>query len=94
MKLVDNINDLLGDDIKKSVQPGAQLKIAASTFSIYGWLGNSCLEFVSPSVCVWWFGGQTRQMLQQVLVVNPAFGSESKSTITRMSQQCHSGPLE
>ena len=35
MKLVDNINDLLGDDIKKSVQPGARLKIAASCFSIY-----------------------------------------------------------
>jgi hypothetical protein len=35
MKLIDNINDLLGDDIKQSVQPGARLKIAASTFSIY-----------------------------------------------------------
>lgn len=35
MKLIDNINDLLGDDIKQSVQPGARLKIAASTSSIY-----------------------------------------------------------
>ena len=35
MKLIDNVNDLLGDDIKKSVQPGARLKIAASCFSIY-----------------------------------------------------------
>ena len=35
MKLIDNINDLLGDDIKESVQPGARLKIAASCFSIY-----------------------------------------------------------
>lgn len=35
MKLIDNINDLLGDDIKQTVQPGARLKIAASTFSIY-----------------------------------------------------------
>ncbi len=35
MKLIDNINELLGDDIKQSVQPGARLKIAASTFSIY-----------------------------------------------------------
>ncbi|OGB33051.1 MAG: helicase [Burkholderiales bacterium RIFCSPLOWO2_12_FULL_61_40] len=35
MKLVDNINDLLGDDLKKSIKPGARLKIAASCFSIY-----------------------------------------------------------
>lgn len=27
MKLIDNINDLLGEEIKQSVQPGARLKI-------------------------------------------------------------------
>ncbi len=37
MKLIDNINDLLGDDIKQSVQPGVRLKIAASCFSIYAY---------------------------------------------------------
>ncbi|MDZ4142936.1 MAG: ATP-dependent helicase, partial [Burkholderiales bacterium] len=37
MNLIDNINDLLGDDIKQSVQPGARLKIAASCFSIYAY---------------------------------------------------------
>ena len=37
MKLIDNINDLLGDDIKQSVHPGARLKIAASCFSIYAY---------------------------------------------------------
>lgn len=35
MKLIDNINELLGEDIKQSIQPGARLKIAASCFSIY-----------------------------------------------------------
>ncbi|MEO6319520.1 MAG: hypothetical protein ABIR56_02525 [Polaromonas sp.] len=35
MKLIDNINDLLGEDIKNTIQPGARLKIAASCFSIY-----------------------------------------------------------
>lgn len=35
MKLIDNINNLLGDDIKMSGLPGARLKIAASCFSIY-----------------------------------------------------------
>ena len=37
MKLIDNINDLLGDDLKKSMPPGARLKIAASCFSIYAY---------------------------------------------------------
>jgi hypothetical protein len=35
MKLIDNINELLGDDFKKSIKPGARLKVAASCFSIY-----------------------------------------------------------
>ena len=37
MKLIDNINDLLGDGIKQSVQPGARLNIAGSCFSIYAY---------------------------------------------------------
>ena len=37
MKLIDNINDLLGEELKQSVQPGARLKIAASCFSIYAY---------------------------------------------------------
>ena len=35
MKLIDNINELLGNDLKSTIQPGAKLKIAASCFSIY-----------------------------------------------------------
>ncbi len=35
MEIIDNINRLLGDDFKQSLQPGAKLKIAASCFSIY-----------------------------------------------------------
>ena len=35
MKLIDNINDLLGDDIKKTLQPSGRLQIAASCFSIF-----------------------------------------------------------
>lgn len=35
LELIDNINHRLGDDFKRSISPGAQLKIAASTFSIY-----------------------------------------------------------
>lgn len=35
MEIIDNINRLLGDDLKQQVTPGSKLKIAASCFSIY-----------------------------------------------------------
>jgi hypothetical protein len=35
MQLLDNINSLLGDDLKLSTKPSSKLKIAASCFSIY-----------------------------------------------------------
>ncbi len=35
MRLIDNINELLGDDLKDEIKPGSKLRIAASTFSIF-----------------------------------------------------------
>lgn len=35
MEIIDNISKLLGDDLKRTLVPGAKLKIAASCFSIY-----------------------------------------------------------
>ncbi len=35
MEIIDNINHLLGDNLKQTLAPGAKLKIAASCFSIY-----------------------------------------------------------
>ena len=35
MQIIDNINVLLGDDLKRSLKSGTRLKIAAATFSIY-----------------------------------------------------------
>jgi SNF2 family DNA or RNA helicase len=37
MKIIDNINSLLGDDLKGSLAKGSKLKIAASCFSIYAY---------------------------------------------------------
>jgi len=37
MKLIDNINQLWGDDLKASLAPGSKLKIAAGFFSIYAY---------------------------------------------------------
>ncbi|WP_436064614.1 helicase-related protein [Arthrobacter sp. LjRoot14] len=35
MKIIDNVNDLLGDDLKAQVTAGSKVRIAASTFSIF-----------------------------------------------------------
>ncbi|AMY20774.1 MULTISPECIES: helicase-related protein [Nocardiaceae] len=35
MRSIDNVNDLLGDDLKTEITPGAKVRIAASTFSIF-----------------------------------------------------------
>ncbi len=35
MEIIDNINQLLGDNLKQTLKPGARLQVAASCFSIY-----------------------------------------------------------
>jgi len=35
VKLIDNVNEVLGDDLKLEISPGAKVRIAASTFSIF-----------------------------------------------------------
>jgi SNF2 family DNA or RNA helicase len=35
MKIIDNVNELLGDDLKAEVRQGSKLRVAASTFSIF-----------------------------------------------------------
>ena len=35
MRIIDNLNEFLGDDLKSSIKPGSKLRIAASTFSIF-----------------------------------------------------------
>ena len=37
MKLIDNVNTRLGDDLKKTIRKGSKLSIATSTFSIYAY---------------------------------------------------------
>ncbi|WP_231902534.1 SNF2-related protein [Microbulbifer thermotolerans] len=51
--MIDNINRLLGDDLKDTITPGSRLKIAASCFSIYAFEALKtelskieCLEFI------------------------------------------------
>ena len=35
MRMIDNVNDRLGDDLKTVLARGSKVKIAASTFSIF-----------------------------------------------------------
>lgn len=35
MRIIDNVNDLLGDDLKGEIKPGSKLRIAAASFSIF-----------------------------------------------------------
>jgi superfamily II DNA or RNA helicase len=37
MEIIDNINRLLGDDLRNVLKPGSKLKVAASCFSIYAY---------------------------------------------------------
>ncbi len=53
MEMIDNINTLLGTDLKQALKEGSRLKIAASSFSIYAYealkkelAGVKSLEFI------------------------------------------------
>jgi hypothetical protein len=35
VRIIDNVNELLGEDLKVEISPGSKLRIAASTFSIF-----------------------------------------------------------
>lgn len=58
MKIIDNLNTLLGDDLKSEITPGSKVRIAASTFSIFAFeslrkeleqVGELDFIFTSPS---------------------------------------------
>lgn len=57
MRIIDNVSDLLGDDLKSEITPGSKVRIAASTFSIFAFEalrkeleGVSELEFIFTSL--------------------------------------------
>ena len=35
VRIINNVSDLLGDDLKSKIVPGSKVRIAASTFSIF-----------------------------------------------------------
>lgn len=52
MELIDNINRLLGDDLKQALKPDARLKVASSCFSMYSFgahnLGDPAIRLAEP----------------------------------------------
>ena len=69
MELIDNINRLLGDDLKRTIRPGGRLKIAASCFSMYAYealkdelekVGHLSFIFTSPTSSL------TRQFFEEI----------------------------
>jgi hypothetical protein len=34
-RIIDNVNDLLGDDLRAEITSGCKVRVAASTFSIF-----------------------------------------------------------
>lgn len=70
MKLIDNINSRLGDDLKDTIKKGSKLSIAASTFSIYAYeslkkelekIDSLRFIFTSPTFIEEKFKKQSRQ---------------------------------
>jgi superfamily II DNA or RNA helicase len=58
MRIIDNVNELLGQDLKTEIEPGSKVRIAASTFSIFAFealrselekVGELEFIFTSPS---------------------------------------------
>jgi hypothetical protein len=58
VRIIDNVNELLGDDLKAEMRPGSKVRVAASTFSIYAFealkaelnnVGELDFIFTSPS---------------------------------------------
>lgn len=58
MRIIDNVNELLGDDLKSEMGKGSKLRIAATTFSIFAFeslkkelegLGELDFIFTSPT---------------------------------------------
>ena len=35
MRIINNVTDLLGDDLKAELRPGSKIRVAAATFSIF-----------------------------------------------------------
>ncbi len=66
MKLGVNINDLLGDDIKKSVQPGPRDTVTALCNASCHW-GHARYSYGNSNKLEWLLRGQSQPAIQGLL---------------------------
>lgn len=85
MRTIDNVNDLLGEDLRAEIVPGSKIRIAASAFSIFAFEALraeleqiSELEFIftSPSFLPSDAGGKIRKERREFFI--PAGHAESE----------------
>ncbi|MBJ7353925.1 MAG: DEAD/DEAH box helicase family protein [Thermoleophilaceae bacterium] len=86
MKIIDNLNSLLGDDLKNEITPGSKVRIAASTFSIFAFeslrkeleqVGELEFIFTSPSFVTEKVTDKLRKERREFFI--PAAGSGESS---------------
>ncbi|WP_010542387.1 helicase-related protein [Dietzia alimentaria] len=86
MRIIDNVNDLLGDVLKAEITPGSKVRIAASTFSIFAFEALrteldqvSGLEFIftSPSFVTSKVTDKLRKERREFFIPSAARGESS-----------------
>lgn len=68
MEIIDNVTSLLGDDLKRTVQSKAKLRIAASCFSIYAF---EALKRELERVAACYDTGITEEMVKKLAARKP-----------------------
>src|SRR3954454_4978359 len=88
VKIIDNLNELLGDDLKHEIKPGSKVRIAASTFSIFAFEALrkeldqvSELEFIftSPAFVTTKVADKLRKERREFFIPNDGRGESSLS---------------
>ncbi|MBA4608189.1 DEAD/DEAH box helicase family protein [Aeromicrobium sp. Marseille-Q0843] len=86
MRIIDNVSELLGDDLKGEISPGSKVRIAASTFSIFAFealrkeleqVGDLEFIFTSPSFVTDRVADKLRKERREFFI--PAAGSGESS---------------
>src|ERR1017187_5379223 len=81
MEVLDNVNRFVGDDLKRSIIPGAKIAIAASSFSIYAYEALKqeleqveCLQFIftTPTFVPSEVTDKARRELREFHIPQPA----------------------
>jgi hypothetical protein len=86
VRIIDNINELLGDDLKKEIKPGSKVRIAASTFSIFAFealrkqleqISELHFIFTSPLFVVSTAGDKLRKERREFFIPQAKVGESS-----------------